>query len=230
MYIKKILIIYLVIFLILLRISNTYTILLPLDDPLKYKVNIGDFQIYKYTEFYDSRLPDPNKDFRYVRDIYGKFRNFTIEKGVNFKIIITDVGEDYVSGTRTINNVTIKEYGLDLLVRPMMDNLSLLAESLVGDARLQAQSNTLIERLTETSFYSQGILYNLNRSRISIWEESGWLSYLFIQVYDIENLYYELEIEKQVSQDASNELTGLILLSFNLILLGYLLFMSKRNK
>ncbi|MFX0209161.1 MAG: hypothetical protein ACFFDT_24470 [Candidatus Hodarchaeota archaeon] len=230
MCIKKILIISLAIFPILLRVNHTHTILIPLDDPLEYKVNIGDSQTYEYIEFYDSRLYDPNKDLRYARDIYGKFRNFTIEKGVQFKITITGVGDEYISGTRTTNNVTIEEYGLDYFIRPMMDNLSLLAESFIGDASLRVQSDSLIERWVETSFYSQGIFYNLSRSRTSNWEKSGWVSYLLIRVYDTENLYYELEVEKQISHNDSNLLSGYFILSFILILLGYLQFVSKRNK
>lgn len=230
MRITKFLIIYLAIFPILLRVNHTHTILLPLDDPLEYKVNIGDFQIYEYIEFYDSRLRDPNKELRYARDINGKFRNFTIEKGVQFKITVTGVGDDYISGTRTTNNVTIEEYGLDYFVRPMMNNLSLLTESIVGDANLRVQSDSLIERLVETPFYSQGIFYNFSRSRTSVWEKSGWVSYLLIRVYDTENLYYELEVEKQISHYESNKFIGYFILSFILILLGYLQFVSKQNK
>jgi hypothetical protein len=120
---------------------------------------------------------------------------------------------------------------LSLFVRPMMNNLSLLAESFSDNASVRVQTNSLIERLIETSFYSQGIYYNLNRSRTSIWEKSGWVSYLMIRVYDTENLYYELEIEKQISQHGSksNEITGCFLLALILIILGYLQFVSKRN-
>jgi hypothetical protein len=230
MCIKKILIIFLAIFLILLRINQTHTILLPLDDPLEYKVSIGDSQIYEYIEFYDSRLRDSSKELIHARDVYGEFRNFTVEKGVQFKITITGVGDDYVSGTRTTNNVTIEEYGLNLFVRPMMDNLSLLTEYFVGNASLRVQSDFLIERLIETPFYSQGIFYNLTRSRTSIWEKSGWVNYLLIRVYDTENLYYELEVEKQIFQNESNNFTGYFILSFILILLGYLQFGYKRNE
>lgn len=206
---------------------------MPLDDPLEYKVNIGDSKTYKYSKFYDSRLTDPFKDQRSVINGYGRFQNYTIENGTNFKITVTDVTENYISGTRTINEkVTIEEDWIDLFIRPMTNNMSLLAKSFSESDNFKLQDNQIIEQVIESSFNSEGIFYDLNRSRTSIWEKTGWLSYLLIRVYDAENVYYEMEVVKQSSQVEilkSNVVTGIIVLSFILIILLYLHFISKRK-
>ena len=84
--------------------------------------------------------------------------------------------------------------------------------------------------LVESSFNSEGIDYDLNRSRTSIWEKSGWVNYLLIRVYDAEMVYYEMEVINQSSQSGilkSNEITGVLILGFILIIFVYLQFISK---
>lgn len=203
-----------------------------LDDPLEYKVDIGDFRTFEYTNFYDSRLPNPSKDMRNVRDVNGRFQNFTIKEGTIFKITIIEVSRNYISGIRTIDKVIIEENWIDLFIRPMTNNMSLLRESFNNSDSLKIQSNHIIEQVNESSFHSEGIHYNLNRSRTSIWEKTGWLSYVLIRVYDIETVYYEMEVTKQSSQGEFlhlNEISGLIILSFILIILVYLQLVSKRK-
>ncbi len=233
MAVRNILILSIIIFPITLQLDHTCTFLIPLDDPLEYKVNIGGFKTYKYLKFYDSRLTDPFKDLRYVIDGYGRFQNYTIENGTNIKITVTDVTENNVSGTRTIDEkVTIKEEWMDLFIRPMTNNISLLAESFSESNSFEVKYNQIIEQVDESSFNSEGTEYNLNRSRTSIWEKSGWVNYLLIRVYDTENVYYEMEVVKQPSQGEnlkSNEITGILMLSFISIIFIYLQFVSKRK-
>ncbi|UCG02912.1 MAG: hypothetical protein JSW11_02770 [Candidatus Heimdallarchaeota archaeon] len=231
MSIKTISILLIAIFSIVIQLDHPYTFSIPLNDPLGYKVNVGDFREFKYTKFYDSRLPDPSKDRRYARNVDGELQNFTIEEGVKLKITITDVGESYISGTRTIEDaVTIEEDWMDLFVRPMTDNISLLAKSFNESGNFKIQNNHIIEEVDEP--YSPEIYYDLNRSRTSIWEKTGWVSYFLIRVYDAETVYYELEVVEQPSHSEivkSNEISGVFLLSIILIVVVYLQFASKRK-
>lgn len=230
MSIKVISILTIAIFSIVIQLDHPYTFSILLDDPLIYKVSIGDIREFKYTKFYDSRLPNPTKELRYVRDVHGELQNFTIEEGVKLKITITDVGKNYVSGTRTIDEVTIEEEWMELFVRQMTDNISLLAKSLNESSNFKIQKNYLIEELEEP--FSPEIYDDLNHSRTSIWEKTGWINYFLIRVYDAETVYYELEVMEQPSNNEIvrfNEITGIFLLIIILIAFLYLHFVSKRN-
>lgn len=207
-----------------------------LNQELEYSVGIGDYQTYNYTKFYDSRLIDPYRDQGQGIDNNGSFANFTIENGTRIKITITNVtGNNFVSANRTIDDrVTVEEDWIDLFVRPMKNNITSLAESFSESNSFEIRNNHVFEQVNESPFISEGIFYNLNRSRISIWEKTGWISSLSIRVYDAETVYYEMEVIKQPpqidnSKSYSNGTTGLIILGFILIFLLYLQLVVKKR-
>lgn len=239
MVVRNILIISIVLFPLTFQLDQTYSFFGTPSDPVEYKVGIGDSHIYKYLNIYDSRLDDPYKSYFDVIASNGRSRTFTIENGSEFKITITNVTNDEIFGTRTIDKVTFEEKQIDLFIRPMTNNMSLFAGHYIGEytfyggRTIEIRDNLIIEEVIEYSFYSEGEYYDLNRNTTSIWETTGWLNHLSIRIYDMESVYYEIEFTKQLPQRnvlKPNEVTGIILLGVIFIILVYLQFVSKRKK
>ena len=238
MAVRNIIIISIVLFPITFQLDQTYSFFGTPSDPVEYKVGIGDSHTYKYLNIYDRRLDDPYKSQIDVIAANGRSRTFTIENGSEFKITITNVTNDEIFGTRTIDEVTFEEQEMDMFIRPMTNNISLFAEyyigeySFYGDTSIEIIDNQIIEEIIEFSFYSEGEYNDLNRNITSIWEKTGWLNYMSLRVYDMESIYYEIEFIKQSPRSSvlkSNEMNGIILLGVILIVLVYLQ-VSKRKK
>lgn len=237
MAVRNIIIISIVLFPITFQLDQTYSFFGTPSDPVEYKVGIGDSHTYKYLKIYDRRLDDPyNAQFNVVDDD-GRSRIFTVKNGSKFKITITNVSNDEIFGTRTIDRVTFEDKEMDLFVKPMTNNISLLAEyynaeySYYTGRSIEIRDNQIIEEVIEFSFYVEGEYYDLNRNRTSIWEKDGWLNYMSLRVYDMESVYYEIEFTKESPQHTvlkSNEVAGIILFGVIFIILIYLQ-VSKKN-
>jgi len=186
--IRNIIIISIVFFSITFQVNQTYSFFTLLNDQLEYKVNTGDSRTYEYIKFFDNRLDTPYQAQINVIDINGISQVFTIKDGSRFEITVTSVTNNEISGTRTIDEVTYEEEMIASFIRPMTNNMSLLAESFIGSTSFEVQGDQVIEQLNESSFYSEGVYYDLNRARTSIWEKSGWLNYQSIRVYDTEGV------------------------------------------
>ena len=214
--------------------NPSFGVLVQSDHELEYTVGIGDYQTYIYTKFYDSRLIDPYREQNQVNYSNGSFANYTIENGTKIRITITNItGNDFILGNRTIDDrVTVEEDWIDLFVRPMTNNQSSLAESFSESDSFEFRNNLIFEEVTESPFISESILYNLNRTRTSIWERTGWINSFSIHVYDASTVYYEMEVIKQspqIEHSKSNETIGIVMLGFILLMLLYLQFVAKRS-
>ena len=218
-------------FTISIQISKTYAFFTLLNDSLEYKVNSGDTRTYEYTKFLDNRLDNPSLTEFTVIDIDGKSQVLTITSGTRFEITVTNVTNNEIFGTRTINEVTYEEEMIAFFVRPMTNNMSLLAEFFNTSTSFEVRGDQIIEQLNESSFYSDGVFYDLNRARTSIWDKKGWLSFQSIRVYDPEGVYYEHEFRKSSRSFAtnSNEIIGFLLLGVILIIFISLQFTSKKS-
>ena len=219
-------------FSISIQISKNYAFFTQSNDLVEYKVNRGDSRTYEYTKFLDNRLDNPSLAELTVIDIDGESQVLTITSGTRFEITVTNVTNNEISGIRTINEVTYEEEMIDLFVIPMTSNMSLLAESFNGSTSFEVRGDQIIEQLNESSFYSDGVFYDLNRARTTIWDKTGWLSYQSIRVYDTEGVYYELEfrVSSLTNIRNSNEIIGFLLLGAILVIFLFLQFTSKKNK
>ena len=228
---RNIIIISIVFFSITTQVNQTYTFFTLLNDSLEYKVDTGDSRTYEYTKFFDNRLDNPYQAQINVIDIDGISQVFTIKNGSRFKITATTVTNNEITGTRTIDEVTYEEEMIASFIRPTTNNMSLLAESFIGSTSFEIHEDQVIEQLNESSFYSDGVYYDIYRARTSIWEKTGWLNYQCIRVYDREGVYFEVEFRKSSRSyiPNSNEITGFLLLGVILIIFLCLQFTSKKG-